>query len=175
MEHVTKAQVKFVRSLQLKKNRDESGLFVAEGEKCVEELRKGFQLELLVVSSEKLVVSTEYRVVSGEKVVVATREEIERMSGVETPQGVVGVFKKQDGKPTGRPEAYGREDASLQDGQRPTGVIVFGNEGKGISEEVRKYISEPIRIPSYPEGAETSESLNVAIAAAIVLAEFRRA
>ena len=32
----------------------------------------------------------------------------------------------------------------------------------------------PIRIPSYPVDAETSESLNVGIATAIVLAEFRR-
>ena len=44
MEKISKAQVKFVRSLQLKKVRDAEGLFVAEGEKCVEELRRGFEL-----------------------------------------------------------------------------------------------------------------------------------
>ena len=53
-------------------------------------------------------------------------------------------------------------------------VIVMGNEGNGISQEVRKFITHPVRIPSYPPEAETSESLNVAIATAIVLAEFRR-
>ena len=53
-------------------------------------------------------------------------------------------------------------------------VIVMGNEGNGISEEVRRMITHPIRIPSYPRDAETSESLNVSIATAIVLAEFRR-
>jgi tRNA G18 (ribose-2'-O)-methylase SpoU len=53
-------------------------------------------------------------------------------------------------------------------------VIIMGNEGNGISEEVRRYITHPIRIPSYPEDAETSESLNVSIATAIVLAEKRR-
>jgi TrmH family RNA methyltransferase len=54
------------------------------------------------------------------------------------------------------------------------GVIIMGNEGNGISPAVRKLITHPLRIPSYPADAETSESLNVGIATAIVLAEFRR-
>ncbi len=55
-----------------------------------------------------------------------------------------------------------------------SGVIVMGNEGKGISSEVSKYITQKITIPSYPPYAETSESLNVGMAAAIVVSEFRR-
>jgi TrmH family RNA methyltransferase len=54
------------------------------------------------------------------------------------------------------------------------GVIIMGNEGNGISTEIRQLITHPIRIPSYPADADTSESLNVGIATAIVLAEFRR-
>ena len=54
------------------------------------------------------------------------------------------------------------------------GIIIMGNEGNGISQAVRPFITRPLRIPSYPKDAETSESLNVAIATAIVLAEFRR-
>jgi TrmH family RNA methyltransferase len=54
------------------------------------------------------------------------------------------------------------------------GVIIMGNEGNGISPMIRELITHPIRIPSYPADAETSESLNVGIATAIVLAEFRR-
>jgi TrmH family RNA methyltransferase len=54
------------------------------------------------------------------------------------------------------------------------GVIIMGNEGNGISEEVRGLVSHPLLIPSYPAGEATSESLNVGIATAIVLAEFRR-
>ena len=53
-------------------------------------------------------------------------------------------------------------------------IIVMGNEGNGISEDVRALITHAIRIPSYPPDAETSESLNVSIATAIVLAAFRR-
>ncbi len=56
----------------------------------------------------------------------------------------------------------------------PTGVIIMGNEGRGISSEVEQYVSERILIPNYPVGSPTSESLNVAIATSIVCAEFRR-
>lgn len=54
------------------------------------------------------------------------------------------------------------------------GVIVMGNEGKGVSAEVEAFVSERLYIPNYPAGRATSESLNVAIATAVVCAEFRR-
>ena len=54
------------------------------------------------------------------------------------------------------------------------GVIIMGNEGRGVSAEVGAKVNERLYIPNYPEGSETSESLNVAIATAIVCAEFRR-
>lgn len=55
-----------------------------------------------------------------------------------------------------------------------SGVIVMGNEGNGISPRIRKRVSEKLFIPNWPEGAKTSESLNVAVATAIVCSEFRR-
>lgn len=54
------------------------------------------------------------------------------------------------------------------------GFIVMGNEGKGISPEVEKYVGKRLLIPSYPVGVVTSESLNVGMATAIVVSEFRR-
>ncbi len=54
------------------------------------------------------------------------------------------------------------------------GIVVMGNEGKGISDEVARFIKHRLLIPSYPPGRATSESLNVAIAAAITLSVFRR-
>ena len=261
MEKISKAQVKLVRSLQQKKFRDELGLFVAEGEKCVSEIAKGFELEYRIQS-------TDYRpnqsVLCQAKPVCtlsATRSELEQMSGLRTPQGVIGVFKKrpigdcrleiedlvlaldgiQDPGNLGtiirtcdwfgvhdivcsldtadcyNPKVvqatmgalarvrvhyvdlpqwlkevssqssdiriYGTllngkdmyEELKVR-GERLTakGIIIMGNEGNGISQEVRPYITLPIRIPSYPKDVETSESLNVSIATAIVLAEFRR-
>ena len=54
------------------------------------------------------------------------------------------------------------------------GIIVMGNEGNGISPEIRKVINRKLLIPNYPIGRETAESLNVAIATAVTCAEFRR-
>lgn len=50
------------------------------------------------------------------------------------------------------------------------GFILFGNEGKGISPDLRKYITNPLLIP--PGNEDHSESLNVAIAAAITISQF---
>ena len=263
---VSKANIKLVRSLQQKKFRDERGLFVAEGRKCVEELSKAFEQEMLFVEGEN-----------------ATAQEIAQMSSLRTPQGVIGVFRKAGGE-TSEVQHWGRrrlacgdrdsiivaldgvqdpgnlgtiirtcdwfgvrrlvcsldtadcynpkvvqatmgalarvqveyvelpkwleeiqvlysehtagetpaspvaatlpiygtlltgrnlyEDGAIADRQQ--GVIIMGNEGNGISEAVRRYITHPLLIPPYPAGAETSESLNVAIATAVTLAEFRR-
>ena len=54
------------------------------------------------------------------------------------------------------------------------GIIIMGNEGNGISPEIEKLVNRKLYIPNYPAERETSESLNVAIATAIVCAEFRR-
>ena len=54
------------------------------------------------------------------------------------------------------------------------GLIVMGNEGNGIGNEVKQLINRKLYIPNYPPERETSESLNVAIATAVVCAEFRR-
>ena len=54
------------------------------------------------------------------------------------------------------------------------GLIIMGNEGNGISADVAKLVNKRLLIPNYPVGRETSESLNVAVATAIVCAEFRR-
>lgn len=243
---LTKAQVKWVRSLQNKKVRDELGLFVAEGQKCVSELQDAFPLELLITPDN------------------ASPTEIEQMSSLRTPQGVIGVFRKQRNTlPPDAPYAIltdgnnalvlaldgiqdpgnlgtiirtcdwfgvhhifcsldaadcfnpkvvqatmgalarvqvhytdllpllqsyrqahipvygtlldGRDmyaSGTIQDKQR--GLIVMGNEGNGLSAEVRTRITHPLYIPHYPRETKTSESLNVSIATAIVLAEFRR-
>jgi len=54
------------------------------------------------------------------------------------------------------------------------GVIVMGNEGNGIRPQTAALIDHPLYIPAYPPERPTTESLNVAIATAVVCAEFRR-
>ncbi len=237
MAPISKAQIKLIRSLQHKKFRDELGLFVAEGHKCIEELKKGYELVIEATSAN------------------STPTEIVQMSGLKTPQGEIAVFKKKTQRTNNLDSSIssltlvldGIQDpgnlgtiirtcdwfgvrqivcspdtadcynpkvvqatmgaltrveliytdltawltqqkcpiyGTLLDGkdlyepssissQQPA-IIIMGNEGNGISQAVRKLVTHPIRIPSYPPEAETSESLNVAIATAIVLAEFRR-
>ena len=237
MEHLSKAQIKWVRSLQQKKFRDAEGVFVAEGAKCVNDLQEAFELVLLITSDN------------------ASTTEIEQMSSLRTPQGTIGVFKKRETKQPlsnglivaldgvqdpgnlgtiirtcdwfgiydvicsrdtadcynpkvvqatmgalARVHVHYVEDLSqvlqkynavgypiygtllegtnmYNEGSIPTknkGIIVMGNEGKGLSQAVRSSVTHPLLIPSYHIGNTTSESLNVSIATAIVLAEFRR-
>ena len=54
------------------------------------------------------------------------------------------------------------------------GIIVMGNEGNGISSEVRQLVTHKLLIPNFNKNSETAESLNVAIATAITCSEFRR-
>ncbi len=54
------------------------------------------------------------------------------------------------------------------------GFILLGNESKGIKPELQTYFTKKLFIPYFPEHLKRSESLNVAIAAAIVCSEFRR-
>ncbi len=57
-----------------------------------------------------------------------------------------------------------------------TGVLIIGNESTGISPELGNYITRSIKIPAYnvPGKTTSAESLNAAMATAILCAEFRR-
>lgn len=54
------------------------------------------------------------------------------------------------------------------------GIVVMGSEGNGISSGTARCVTRRLFIPPYPGAAPTSESLNVAMATAVVAAEFRR-
>lgn len=53
------------------------------------------------------------------------------------------------------------------------GVIVMGNEGRGLSDAVRSRVNRRLLIPSFSKKSG-ADSLNVAIATAVVCSEFRR-
>lgn len=53
-----------------------------------------------------------------------------------------------------------------------TGLVVMGNESRGISPLVRAELDFGLRIPSF--GKSGAESLNVAVATAVTLSEFKR-
>ena len=246
---LSKNKIKYIRSLELKKNRKEEKAFVAEGHKLVGDLLGHFPCRLLIATRAWLERNPE---VDATEIIEVTQEELTRASLQKTPQEVLAIF----GQPTyemqpevisdhlclalddvqdpgnlgtiirladwfgiehifcsqGTVDVYNPKTiqatmgalarvklhychlpsliASLRDvpvygtfldGENmygkvlsAHGLIVMGNEGNGIGEEVAKLVNERLYIPNYPPQRETSESLNVAVATAIICAEFRR-
>ena len=241
-------KIKFLRSLSQKKYRDEHQLFIAEGEKIVEEaLRSGYNVKEVYYEKE------------------IGKDAMERISCLSSPSPVLAVIEKPDFTPDsilhkiagnnssgrkplylaldgvkdpgnlgtiirvadwfgidaifaspGSVEVYNPKvvqatmgaifrkqviytdlaqvcrkflDAGLPvygtflDGKnlyenlpedKKQGLIVMGSESFGISPQLEALIDNKLLIPPYPSDAVTSESLNVAIATAIICAEFRR-
>ncbi len=84
---VGKSQIKYIRSLQQKKNRKASGLFVAEGVKMVNELlHAGFAPRFLYTTTPEIFPDNPppYEVVK--------EADLIRMSGLKSPNKVLGVF-----------------------------------------------------------------------------------
>ncbi len=248
---LSKNDIKNIKSLELKKFRDEKRLFVAEGHKLVGELLGVFKCVLLVATDEWL---ARQRRIPADRIEAVTADELKRASLLRSPQDVLAVFCMPDERLTMKEAAAKNLVLALDDVQDPgnlgtimriadwfgikdifcskgtadifnpkavqatmgaisrvkihytdlvkeitalpasvpiygtfldgeiiydtnlsdNGVIIMGNEGNGISREVGKTVNCKLYIPNWPAGAATSESLNVAIATAIVCSEFRR-
>ena len=246
---VSKNRIKYIHSLELKKNRKADKVFLAEGPKLVGDLLGHFPCQFLLATSEWLSV---HRHLPVEDVTEVTEEELSRASLQKTPQQVLAVFRQPDDEwdasVIGRSLCLALDDVqdpgnlgtiirladwfgiehifcspntvdaynpktiqatmggiarvklhytplpaviqslgdvpvygTFLDGknmyEQPLsahGLIVMGNEGNGIGKEVERLINRKLYIPNYPADRETSESLNVAIATAVVCAEFRR-
>ena len=248
---LSKNRIKYIRSLEMKKYRDELSVFVAEGNKLVADLLPAFACEWLLARPEWL---DQHPQVAAKVCEEVTEEEIRKASFLKNPQDVLAIFKRpvwdiasvhperqlvialdgiQDPGNLGTIirladwfgihdvvcsldtadvfspkavqatmgalarvrihyldlEAYCRQLADRQipiygtlldgedlyDKQLTThGLLVMGNEGRGIRPAIRSLVNERLYIPNFPVGTPTSESLNVAIATAVVCAEFRR-
>ena len=244
---ITKADIQFVRSLQDKQARTTSGLFIAEGDKVVEELlrEKAWKVERLFVldgsriqsplaeivntkdmermsafksvpkslavvaipkrtlapaSPDELVLALDEvqdpgnlgtiirtadwygirRIVCtpttadcwGPKVVQATMGALLRVEVVSCDLVAWLKDARKRGVATYATTLDGNDihKADLTAG----GVIVMGNEGKGVSKDVQAEVERNLFIPPWPADRRGSESLNVAIATAIVCENFRR-
>lgn len=246
---LSKNKIKYIRSLEQKKNRKREGVFVAEGHKLVGDLQGHFPCKLLVALPHWLEKNPQ---IKADEIIEVTSDELSRTSLLKTPQDVLAIFEQpqyevsadvmnhslclalddvQDPGNLGTiirlADWFGIEHifcsqgtvdvynpkvvqatmgalarvklhycnlASLissiesisvygtfLDGKNiyaetlsEHGLIVMGNEGNGVSNEVAQFINKRLYVPSYPTTRETSESLNVAIATAVVCAEFRR-
>lgn len=246
---LSKNKIKYIHSLELKKNRKEEGVFIAEGHKLVGDLLGHFPCKLIVALPNWLEKNPK---VTADEIIEVTPDELSRASLLKTPQDVLAIFEQphyetstdvmkhslclalddvQDPGNLGTiirlADWFGIENifcshgtvdvynpkviqatmgalarvklhycdlvklitsvkdipifGTFLDGNNiygedlsKNGLIIMGNEGNGVSKEVLKLINKKLYIPNYPTSRETSESLNVAIATAIVCAEFRR-
>ena len=246
---ISKNKIKYIRSLELKKNRNKEGKFVAEGFKVVDDLLALQPADLIVATQEWL---HGKHLADQTEVIEVTEEELKKVSFLQHPQQVLAVFRQatsgdysintselslaldgvqdpgnlgtiiriadwfgithiycsQDTADVYNPKVvqatmgsiarvkveYGNLLAlveslpadvpvygTLLDGDNiyqqqleNRGLIVMGNEGKGISPALAKKVNRRLLIPNFPEERATADSLNVAIATAITCSEFRR-
>ncbi len=250
---VSKNQIKWVKSLELKKNRKKEGCFVAEGPKVVGDLLRAgfvprhFYTTQIQTRGQAPCLKTQ---TGGLSPCLISEEELRRLSFLQHPQEVLAVFDiPEDTDCRLDPDAlslaldgiqdpgnlgtiirladwFGIKDifcshdtadaynpkvvqatmgslahirihycdlkellkdascpiyGTLLDGEdiyqkslTKNGVIVMGNEGNGISAEIRAMVTEKLLIPNFSVSSEKAESLNVAIATAITCSEFRR-
>lgn len=87
---ISKAKIKYIRSLEMKKNRIAEGVFVAEGPKVVGDLLATMHPRL-VVATEEWLVSAKNMTEQAETICVSD-EELHRISFLQTPQQVLAVF-----------------------------------------------------------------------------------
>ena len=96
---LSKAKIKFIKSLEQRKFRKKENAFVAEGYKSMEELlRAGFHARLIVATEEwenPCDVSAESAMMQGAdtEVIRVTDEELRKVSFLQHPQLVLGVFE----------------------------------------------------------------------------------
>ncbi len=100
MEQITSTKneyVKLLRSLKQKKGREETGLFLAEGDKCAAEALDNAKVQALLTTQEQhpLAIQAEQK---GVRAVLVSQAVMEAVSDVKTPQSAIAVVQKQQGR-----------------------------------------------------------------------------
>ena len=242
---ITKNQIKFIKSLSAKQVRNESQMFVAEGDKLIEELVNSDILTIeAVYKTTQSKLKTQAQIIEPELLARMSQlksppeslaiVQIPRIENTDAPQdklslvldevqdpgnlgtiiriadwyGIENIFCSPNSADCYNPKviqstmgAIGRVKVHYTDiaellrkysgkiwgtmlSEKATilyntterlneGLLVMGNEGRGISAEVAKMLTQEIYIPNYGSN-EHVESLNVAVATAITVAEIRR-
>lgn len=92
---LTNNEIKFIKSLQLKKYRDKNSLFIVEGEKVVNEL---IESDFLI---EKIYATTDWYDINFSKIDIdlfnkVSPKELKRISSLKSPNNVIAVVKKRN-------------------------------------------------------------------------------
>ncbi len=90
---LSKNKIKLIKSLSQKKNRDEYGLFIAEGTKLVIEMLPHFQCVSLFVTTSWL---KAHPTVQALEIIEIAENELQKITNQKNPQGVLALFKKPD-------------------------------------------------------------------------------
>lgn len=89
---ITNNQIKFVRSLHLKKNRDAHNCFIVEGEKMVDELLKSeFKVQSVFATKD-----WKNPAIENEKVQYISEKQLERISDLKSPNKLIAVVEKSN-------------------------------------------------------------------------------
>jgi TrmH family RNA methyltransferase len=237
---ITKADIKFIKSLQNKKERVLSGKFVIEGEKIVNEAIIYAKTNIDHIYATSIFIE-QNDIPSTISVTEVLPQDLAKISTLNTPNKAIGICKKQHSTnqtsnlilvldhiqdpgnlgtiirladwfgileiicSENTVDCYNSKviqstmgaifrvnisykplDQFLENTTLPIygallngenvfttkfnekGILLLGNEGNGISEALKKFISHKITIPKYGE----SESLNVAMAASIIVGSY---
>lgn len=92
---LSKNKIKYIHTLELKKNRKEENVFIAEGPKLVGDLLGVFPCRFIAATNEWLVEHPNLRV---KEVVEVTDEELSKASLLKHPQEVLAVFEQPEYK-----------------------------------------------------------------------------
>ena len=242
---MTKANIQLIRTLADKRGREEQGLFVAEGEKLIGELRASKWSVRKIFALDGVFADAD------DEIEVVSPREMERLSLLKTASNSLAVvelprYKLQPQKLAGQlvlalddvqnpgnlgtiirlADWFGISDivcstatadcfnpkvvqatmgallrvrvhytdlarflsttelpiyGTFLEGENiyraelsAEGIILMGNEGRGVSPLLEKSVGRKLFIPPWPADRRGSESLNVAMATGIVVSEFRR-
>jgi RNA methyltransferase, TrmH family len=91
---ITHWQVKYIQSLHEKKQRDEAGVFVAEGTKIINELLAAPQFPVVQLYAIESWVQRHVSIHQHCSLVTVTKSMLSRISFLSTPHEVLGIFKQ---------------------------------------------------------------------------------
>lgn len=103
---ISKAKIKLIRSLERKKARADTGLFIAEGHKTIEELLPAFRCTFLAATPDWLAAKTDITqnlIRQGADVQPASPEELRKASLLIHPQDALALFQQKEETPLPRP------------------------------------------------------------------------
>ena len=92
---ISKAKIKYIHSLELKKNRKKDGVFVAEGPKVVGDLLELASAEMVIATHEWLANNQQYLI--NTEVIEVDENELRKVSFLQHPQQVLAIFRQNGG------------------------------------------------------------------------------